>query len=527
MLGPIRKHSRSFVVYLVIGGLSAIFAINFGPGSGSCSPSLGDWAAQVDGQPIERRDFVNAYQRRLDTLRRNARQSGRTFTDEMARNLGVRKQVADALVEKKLLASMGESLGFRVSNNELRDFLQKTYGAGDVEFDVYEGWVNSTFDASVAHFEDMARQDILAQKVYAAITDNLHVAGHALKETYTSEHNRLKLQFARFDPSDAKVDIPSDAEVDAHLKSDLKAVEDYFESHRFAYKTPKQVRTTKLAIALPQDANDAQKTAGKTQLLAAQKRILAGEDAQEVAQSLSAAPAATIEVEDLGWVSPGQLAGALSRALFTLKEKQASKPLETRQGLGMVFADEIKPAAEQAFDKVQNEVARAQLLEQKRDAAAKQQAQALLDAWLQGQDAQTKLDSDPGSNKALETSPWLMQGQLSIPKLGQAEAMVQEAFALTQMPPQAAQANEAQEQSEAAKPAPITLPTIHKVGRAFVVGQVQEREYPSDEEFAEQKDSLRKSAEQMRRYRTFQAWLENRKEQADVRLQPELFGQAS
>ena len=68
MFEQFRKKSSSLAVYLILGGLSFVFAINFGPGSGSCSPGPDTFAARVDGEVIRQQDFAVMYRQRVEQL---------------------------------------------------------------------------------------------------------------------------------------------------------------------------------------------------------------------------------------------------------------------------------------------------------------------------------------------------------------------------------------------------------------------------------------------------------------------------
>jgi hypothetical protein len=200
MLEVFRRHSQSFLIYVIFGTIIVVFAINFGPGSGGCTDSMnGQWAASVNGENIRQQDFTLTYNRRLDGLRRNAQQAGRDFTPEMAERLGLKKQVIDQLVERKLLSHEAQKWDIVVSDADLLKYLQDRYGVKDVSYQDYDAWVSNTFQMTVSAFEEDVRSEILAQRFLRVLADNLSVSDEEIKDQYLHDNDRAKIYTIEFE----------------------------------------------------------------------------------------------------------------------------------------------------------------------------------------------------------------------------------------------------------------------------------------------------------------------------------------
>src|SRR5260370_5417584 len=113
MLGAMRRHSRSFFIYLLFGGIIAVFVINFGPGSRGCTPEgPSGYAARVAGTTLTEHDFRFAY------IALGGPQFG-----QFARERRLKEFVMDKLIERELLAQEAERLGFAISAKEGEDMI--------------------------------------------------------------------------------------------------------------------------------------------------------------------------------------------------------------------------------------------------------------------------------------------------------------------------------------------------------------------------------------------------------------------
>jgi hypothetical protein len=64
-------------------------------------------------------------------MRRNAQASHFELTPEMIERMGLRKQVIDQLIDKRLLAIEAQHRGLEISDDELLEYIAKIFGTKD------------------------------------------------------------------------------------------------------------------------------------------------------------------------------------------------------------------------------------------------------------------------------------------------------------------------------------------------------------------------------------------------------------
>ena len=185
MLDIVRKNSGSFLMYPILGAIIFIFAVTFGPGGGSCDGAPGSWAAKVNGEVIRQQDFAVFYNQRLDQMRQ-ALGGGQGLDPAILERLGLRRQVIDGLIDRKLLSQEGVRRGLAVSDEELVAYMTENFGLDNITPQQFENYVQRTYRMPVWRFEEDVRNEILGQKVASVLTDNLSVSEDEVKEQFGS-----------------------------------------------------------------------------------------------------------------------------------------------------------------------------------------------------------------------------------------------------------------------------------------------------------------------------------------------------
>ena len=120
MLDTFRKHSNSSLIYIIFGALIFVFIVSFGQGSagfkaGSISGSA-EYAARVNDETISVTEFHKQYRQQLAMIEQR---TGQPLSDELADQLGFKKQALESLVNSKLLVQAAKKRGLHVSDAEL------------------------------------------------------------------------------------------------------------------------------------------------------------------------------------------------------------------------------------------------------------------------------------------------------------------------------------------------------------------------------------------------------------------------
>jgi len=519
MLKWMRDSSQSFLIYVLFGMLVLVFAINFGPGSGSCGGVALDYAAKVNGEVIRKTEFGLTYQSRLEYMRRSGAFGGNMNDDRLQQQL--RRQVIDALVDQRLLVQQGRRLGLTVSDQDLLDHLKKTYGVDQVDYADYENWVSRQFETTVTKFEDRVRGDIIAERLGTMIKDNIDVGEKELEQTYLRDHNRAMVELVRFDAGNADIPEPTKAQIDDLLAKDHDAVQARYDKEIFKYRTPKEVKARQILKKLAPDASDADVAKAKAALMDLKSQIEGGADFGALAKSESEDEATKDKGGDLGFVKMGEMARPIVDKLFAMKtDELTDEPVRSPQGLHLMQVTEIHPPARKKLEEVERDVAKDILMDRAREAIAKKKADTLLKELQGGADLASLTwthDEDKAARDAAKesgkpvanakpvrtTSAWILASSETVAGVGKNKEMHDAIFNLT-----------------ADKP---LLDQPFQQGQYWYVAKLKERETPDMSKFAAEKDSLHESAVWTKRVRVYQDWLDYLRKHSKVELNPELF----
>jgi len=513
MLDIMRKKSGSVVMYFILGAIILVFTFTFGPSAGpSCGGSAQDYAAIVDGDPIRQQDFAVFYQQRLEQMRQSLGASGQGLDPEFLERLGLRKQVLDGLIDRKLLAHEAANRGLSVSDAELLAYLKENFGLENVTGEQFEAFVNRYYRMPVWRFEEDVRSEILGQKIADVITDNLAVSETQVKQDYFKEFDRVMVSFVRFDVKpQAGVEPGADAIAALH-KDEAEAVQARFSKDAPLYQTPKQVRARQILRKLERDASKEEIAAAMTYLVGVKKKLDEGAKFEDLAKTESQDESTAEKGGDMGFFGRAQMVKPLADAAFGLKVGETTAmPVKTRLGVHLLRVEEIKESTTQGFEEVKDKVAVSVLKERAAQAVAKAEAVSMIEAIQGGKMleelAQTEAQARENPEVTLpiaRVSPWIRKSDTSIPRIGFSKEFHKAVFALTE---------------------DVSLvPAPYKVGNAYFVAEYVNREEPNDEGFQERKDSLVKQALSSKRQRVLRDWIAHLRTEANVELNPAILG---
>ncbi len=513
MLDMMRKNSGSVLMYFVLGGIILVFTFTFGP---SAAPSCGgggqDYAAIVDGDPIRQQDFAVFYQQRVDQMRQSFAGAGQSLDEEFLKKLGVRKQVLDGLIDRKLLAHEAASRGLSVSDEELVKYMKENFGLENVTGEQFEAFVTRYYRMPVWRFEEDVRNEILGQKIANVVTDNLAVSETQVKQDYFKEFDRVMVSFVRFDVKSKDQAEPSAEQIAALHKDEAEAVQARFSKDAPLYQSPKQVRTLQIMRKLERDASEEEIAAAMTYLTGVKKKLDEGAKFEDLAKTESQDEMTASKGGDMGFFSRAQMVKPLADAAFGLKVGETTAmPVKTRMGVHLLRLEEVKEPSTKSFDEVKDQVAASILKERAAEGAAKSEAQAMLSAIAGGKTLEELTQTEAQARENPEAtlpvarvSPWIRKGDTSIPRIGFSEEFHTAVFALTE------------EASLVSEP--------YKVGNAYFVAEYVNREVPDDAGFEERKDSLLKQALSSKRQRVLRDWISHLRSEAVVELNPNILG---
>jgi peptidyl-prolyl cis-trans isomerase D len=507
MLEQMRKSSQSLLIYVLFGIVIAVFIINFGPQSrgGSCESTMANdhFAAKVSGQLVTKSDFRYGF----------LVLGGAQYPAQMAKQQRLKETVMDKLIERELLASEAERLGYVISDEEVEDQIgdtkiiglgyprtvQRMTKDGKFNYDAFKNFVQFELGVTPQGFIEEQKKELLAARVRDLLRGSVTVSPNEVKADYLRKNLQVNLEYVRFaargqgDADDAPPAAAQIADYAAKNEAKLKAV---YEERKFVYeKVPRELRLRQIVVKLTPDAKpDAEKDAQKrADAIAA--RLKKGEAFDKVARETSEDPAGKARGGDLGWRGHGaaNLPGEPEKQLFAAKVGDVVGPLK---GSGGLYISKVEDAREGniPFEKVKLELAEEKVRAEAAGAAAQTRAGAALalakadpsktlkDLFPAPQDDKADKDKDkdattPPAPRAEETGLFSPRGTREgamVEGIGVSNELAKAAFALTTASP---------------------LAGPFEVAGSSIIVRLKERKDPDLAEFEKKKDELARDAE--------------------------------
>jgi peptidyl-prolyl cis-trans isomerase D len=512
MLEVMRKHSQSFLIYLLFGIIIAVFVVQFGPGNSGFSGADMNFAARVEGETISAEELRRAYAERVRFFQA---QNPKGFDAKFLKQLGIKRQVLDELIELRLLKLAAEKNGLKVSSSELRDIILKEpvfQTKGKFDFQAYERYVNYNVGTSAARFEEDLAGKLLAGKMRDAFETSVSVSDAELKADYMISEDKVDLAFAVLKDSDVDATAPSAAEVAAFVKDHGADVEARYNRDITKYNEPKKWKARHILAKVKEGASADETKKAEEKIEAAEKELAAGKDFAEVAKTKSEDSTAT-KGGDLGWFGPGMMVKAFEDAADALKPGEVSKRVRSPFGIHLIKLEEVKEAHNRSLDTVRDEIAKQLIVEKKKDELLQAKANKLLADLKAGKHLKdlATLEEDAafgeepkkdGKKLTYKTTGAFNKSTGAIPKIGANEELLNAAFALTAEKPVADKA--------------------FKIGDRYYVVELKERLKPDETTYAQKREELRTTALNRRRSEMVRTLVKQLREKASVEVNDRL-----
>jgi peptidyl-prolyl cis-trans isomerase D len=359
MLGTDRGKGGNLVAWLILGILAIAFGFTFGLPSDQLS--LGQHGlVKVHGETVSNEDFV--YQTQAI-----AQVTGGLPEGEQAQTLGIREEVLEAIIERLVLAHVGEEIGLMTETRDA-ELLTKSGVRLAIDQDRYYPWAGGeTFDykyfksiladfgVSEVRYLEIQRQELLARQVRDLLIASTTISEPELWAAYEKDNNQLSLSYVRFQSSDyaALVD-PTEAEIDAWIADHEAELQESWEINQPRYlKLPPQVdlRIIEISkpIAPPEGLDEGLVAEHQTRLAAARataeqartRVVEGGESFAAVARELSQHADTARSGGRFGWTiitEPGSgLDPIVDSTAATLADNAVSEVIEGEEGFYVIM----------------------------------------------------------------------------------------------------------------------------------------------------------------------------------------------
>jgi peptidyl-prolyl cis-trans isomerase D len=453
MLDFLRKRKRSWIIVLLLGIIVITFIAFYG--GGKYQERGSSQIAEVNGEAISQREFATHYQRALDRYRELLKGS---LTPEMLKNLNLKANLLEELVQKKLVLQEASSLGLMATDEELANSLAQVpefQVAGRFNKERYLQLLRAN-RLSPREFEEEQREQLTIQRLYTIILDSVQITEAELRDRYRAEQETINLNFVRLPISDFIAEVkPTEEEIQKYydrnkdsLKEPLKVqaeylsypfeqfsssaqitdkeIEEYYQANRESkFHKPKEAKVRYVSVRLSTAADAKQKDEAKARAQGILAEARGGKDFAELAKRESEDPSTAAKGGDVGWITQGQLPPALDKAVFALAKGAISDVIETPGGLQILKVEDIREEKTQTLKEARAEITRTLKTEKgKREAATvadREREQA-----LSGTDF-AKLAQDRGAT--VNVTRWFTNGEV-LPEIGNNQEFYKNAFAL-------------------------------------------------------------------------------------------------
>jgi peptidyl-prolyl cis-trans isomerase D len=404
-----RKQAGSWLIKILLGAIVIVFVFW---GVGSFRAQRGGRVALVNGDQITLDEYREAYNNLIERLRRRL---GNNLDDAMIKQLQVKRQALNQLIDNKLLVQEAEKLNFRVSKKELADAISHIaafQSAGTFDSRLYRG-VLDRLRMTPEAFEEAQKNAMLIDKLKTLITSSAKVSDQEALDWYDWINASVNIDFVLFDPGRYKDIHPSEEEIktffenhkenyktDAmvkvrYLKFDAKAylpkvelsdeeVREYYDENIESFETPKTVEARHILIKVDQNADPKTVKKAKERALKIMKLAREGKNFAELAKKYSEGPTRD-KGGYLGTFKKGAMVKPFSDVAFSLKAGEISEPVRTRFGWHIIKVEKVNKASTTSFDDAEKGI-RKKLSEDMAKSLAYDDAETVSDNLFQKED---------------------------------------------------------------------------------------------------------------------------------------------
>jgi len=409
MLRLMRKQAGSWVIKILLGAIVIVFVFW---GVGSFRSQRGGRVALVNGDQITLDEYREAYNNLIEQLRRRF---GNNLDEDMLKQLQVKRQALNQLIDNKLLIQEAKRLKFRVSEIELADAISNFTAfqrAGMFDRNLYAN-VLDRLRMTPEVFEAAQKDAMLIDKLRTLITSSAKISDQEALEWYNWINASVNIDYVFFDPDHYKDIHPSDEEIKTFFenhkekyKTDAMAkarylhfnpdafrskivlsdeeVREYYDDNLETFKTPKTVEARHILLKVNRDADPETVKKTKDRALNILKLAKEGKDFAELAKQYSEGPTRN-NGGYLGKFKRDAMVKPFSDMAFSLKAGEISEPVRTRFGWHLIKVEKVNEASVTSFDDAKKDI-RKKLTDDMAKRLAYDEAEAFSDDVFEGED---------------------------------------------------------------------------------------------------------------------------------------------
>ena len=325
----------------------------------------------------------------------------------------------DDLVNEKILIAEAHRMGFKATDDDLRDFLrqgqlgQNIFPDGKfIGQEAYQDLV-SRFGYTVPVFEGLVKDDIVVTKLRTLVSSSASVTDAEIRQQFDKQNTKVKFDYAFIKKDDILKSLhPADAELKAYFdlnqktyvnsipeKRQLKYVvfdtaklvtqtevtqqdlQSYYDQHRDEYRVPEQVNVRHILIKSPLPGPDGkvdpkEQDAARAKAQDVLKQVKAGGNFADLAKKYSDDPGSAKNGGSLGLIGKGRTVPEFEKAAFSLPKGGTSDLVQSSYGFHIIHVDDKQDAHLKSVDEIKGQIE--PLIKQQKAGQAAQAAAAEL-----------------------------------------------------------------------------------------------------------------------------------------------------
>ena len=409
MLRFMRQQAGNWLIKVLLGAIVIVFIFW---GVGSFRAQRGGRIALVNGDQITLDEYREVYNNLLEQLRKRF---GNNLNDDIIKQLQLKKQALNQLIDNKLLLQEAQKLQFRVSDQELADAIMQ-FGAfqkaGVFDNRLYQNVLNH-LRMTPEEFETSQKDAMLIERLKVLITSSVKVSNQEIKEWFNWTNKLTNIDFVLFDPNKYKDIKPSSEAIKAffekhkeNYKTDAMVkvrylnfvpdkyrskvtiyddnVRDYYDENQKEFKTPKTVEARHILLKVDQNASHEDVERTRKRALNILKMAREGQEIAELARKYSEGP-----TKDrggyLGTFKKESMVTPFAEKAFSMKAGEISEPVRTRFGWHIIKVEKVNDASIISFDEAEKGI-RKKLTQERAKNLAYDDAEAVYDIFFTGDD---------------------------------------------------------------------------------------------------------------------------------------------
>ena len=374
MLQSIHDKLKGWLAGVVLGAIALVFVfwgINW-------TLSAPNYAAKVNGSEVSANEVRQSYQQQLAQVER---QSNGPISDNQRSE--IKRRVLDEYVSSEALITRANSLGYRVSDDELLAAMSKVpVFQVDGKFDkAHAVAVLRSQGRSILEIEMMFRRDAKLQQLDSALTMSSFATATEMKQFLALTRQQREVAWVTLSadkfasqaaPDDAAIKTYYDAHKSAYMTPetvDLRYVEislaqlaskvsvddaqlkTYYDEQKAKtperFTQPEQRRVSHILLSVPNPKDDA---AVKAKAEGISKRAQSGEDFAKLAKEFSQDTGSAAQGGDLGWSERKVWVAPFADAAYSMKVDEIRGPVKTQFGYHILKLVGIQPPAVKTFE---------------------------------------------------------------------------------------------------------------------------------------------------------------------------------